>query len=178
MKIFISQPLTGIPEEESTAQRIEAENALKYYYKNEEIEFLHHTEETAPDDIDTKRVWYLGMSITILARADIVAFLPGWDESEGCKIEHKVAEEYDYERIESSEMWSILEKYRERDPMTVSDIIKELSKCNPKSTVVFSLNDNFYPIYGQNLKPTYKRTADGKVFQSEAVVFETKEDEE
>jgi len=92
MKIFISQPLTGIPEKESEAKRIEAENALKYYYNDETIEFIHHTECIAPDSVDNKRVWYLGKSLTILANADIVAFLPGWDESEGCKIEHIVAE--------------------------------------------------------------------------------------
>ena len=34
-KIFISQPLSGIPEEESTKQRLKAEDVLRKYYESE-----------------------------------------------------------------------------------------------------------------------------------------------
>lgn len=176
MRIFISQPLTGIPETESTERRIEAENALRYYYKDKSIEFLHHTEETPPSDVDT-RVWYLGMSIAILAKANVVAFLPDWDESQGCSIEHIIAEKYQCKIIESSTMYSIIEKYRKRRPMTVAEIIEQLSKWNPNSTVGFGLNDIIYPIYGYHTNPMHISNSEEGSLSSLGLIFDTKEED-
>lgn len=43
------------------------------------------------DDIG---LWYLGKSIMILSKADIVFFVKGYEEYRGCSTERKVAEEY------------------------------------------------------------------------------------
>lgn len=126
-KIFISQPLTGIPEETSTAQRLEAEEALRYYYKDEDLQFIHHTEKTAPKDVKSKRLWYLGESITILANADAIAFLPGWESSLGCRIEFTISDEYKIEPIIGREMDEILKEYRERHPLYKADTINTMA---------------------------------------------------
>lgn len=126
-KIFISQPLTGIPEETSTAQRLEAEEALRYYYKDEDLQFIHHTEKTAPKDVKSKRLWYLGKSITILADADAIAFLPGWENSLGCRMEFTLSDGYKIERIIGQEMDDILKEYRERHSLYKADTINTMA---------------------------------------------------
>lgn len=130
-KIFISQPLTGIPEETSTAQRLEAEEALRYYYKDEDLQFIHHTEKTAPKDVKSKRLWYLGKSITTLADADAIAFLPGWESSLGCTIEFTISDEYKIESIMGREMDEILKEYREQHSLHKTDVINT-AECYPK----------------------------------------------
>lgn len=129
-KIFISQPLTGIPEEESTAQRLEAEEALRYYYKDEDLQFIHHTEKTAPKDVKSKRLWYLGKSITILADADAIAFLPGWARSSGCRIEFSISNEYKIESIMGWEMDEILKEYKQH-LLRKGEVINT-AECYPK----------------------------------------------
>ena len=41
-----------------------------------------------------KPLYYLGESLKLLSEADIVMFLPGWEEARGCRIEHECALEY------------------------------------------------------------------------------------
>jgi hypothetical protein len=50
--------------------------------------------KTVPDGIKNVRVWCLGDSIRLMSTADLVIFAPGWDEARGCRVEHKVCEEY------------------------------------------------------------------------------------
>lgn len=129
-KIFISQPLTGIPEEKSTTQRLEAEEALRYYYKDEDLQFIHHTEKTAPKDVKSKRLWYLGKSITILADADAIAFLPGWESSLGCRIEFTISNEYKIEPIIGQKMDEILKEYKQH--LLCKGEVINTAECYPK----------------------------------------------
>ncbi len=135
-KIFISQPLTGIPEETSTAQRLEAEEALRYYYKDEDLQFIHHTEKTAPKDVKSKRLWYLGKSITTLADADAIAFLPGWMRSSGCKIEFSISNEYKIESIMGWEMDEILKEYRKQHSLHKTDVISTAACTIQRSDLI------------------------------------------
>lgn len=47
----------------------------------------------APKNVD-EAVWFLAKSIEVLANADKVIFMKGWEKERGCKIEHQVAVEY------------------------------------------------------------------------------------
>jgi len=39
-------------------------------------------------------VYCLGESIKLMEDADIAVFAPGWENARGCRIEHKICEEY------------------------------------------------------------------------------------
>lgn len=96
-KLFISQPMNGKTDEEILKERNKAINIVKDIV-GEEVEVL----ETFFDDLgpDKKPLHYLAKSLEYLAEADIAYFVPGWENSRGCKIEHQCAVEYGIDRIE------------------------------------------------------------------------------
>ena len=90
-KLFISQPMRGLKDEEILKVReeikIRAEKTI-----GEPIELLDSFIEEYPGEINKSiPVWYLGKSIQILSQADIVYFGEGWENARGCKIEYEIA---------------------------------------------------------------------------------------
>ena len=97
-KLFISQPMANLTEQQIREAREEAVKEIKKLYGDEEIKVIDSiiTEETegkAP-------IWFLGKSIELMADADICVFLEGWEDARGCRVEHLVAEEYGVEFIQ------------------------------------------------------------------------------
>lgn len=98
-KLFISQPMRGLTDEEIlTAReeiRVKAENII-----GEPVVRLLQSffEEFHPTG--NIPVAYLGKSISLLAKADVVYFGEGWKEARGCRIEHEVAVQYGIDIIE------------------------------------------------------------------------------
>lgn len=88
---FISQPMAG-----KTTERIKWERA-QYL---DELEARGYVvldtvfEDYATANVKHKEPFYLGRALERLAHADKAFFLPGWQESRGCQIEHLVAERY------------------------------------------------------------------------------------
>lgn len=99
-KLFISQPMRGLTDEEILKAREEirakAESVI-----DEPIELIDSFFENYPGE-ENKHipVWYLGKSIQLLSQADVAYFGEGWSEARGCKIEHEVAKQYRIEIIE------------------------------------------------------------------------------
>ena len=93
MKIFISQPIAGKTDDEIKGNRKTAEGYLKRKYWDHTVEFL----DSFFEDYNGNAVQFLGKSLMVLAEADLVVFLPGWKDNRGCRIEHMVALEYDYQ---------------------------------------------------------------------------------
>lgn len=96
MKLFISQPMNGLSDEEILKQREEAKNLVEYIL-GEEVEVIDSFIQGAP--ADAKPLWYLGKSIELLATADVVHFCDGWEDARGCKIERLCAQEYGLQMI-------------------------------------------------------------------------------
>ena len=94
MKIFLSQPMAGKEEKEILLERAYVTEFLKEKL-GEDIEILH-TYYDGPEP----PLYKLGMAIQAMANADMVFFLPGWNESRGCKIEYQCAKEYKLDRYE------------------------------------------------------------------------------
>lgn len=93
VKVFFSQPMRGKTGEQIRAERDEWVDRFSKL-SNKEIEVI----DTVFDDLDnedpTTPLKCLGMSLYMMADADIVVFLPGWFNARGCKIEHECAEKY------------------------------------------------------------------------------------
>ena len=99
-KIFISQPMRGLTDEEILKAREEI--LIKAEKKTgEPVELIDSFMEDYPGEINKHiPVFYLGKSIQFLSQADIAYFGGDWRNARGCKIEHEVAKQYGIEIIE------------------------------------------------------------------------------
>lgn len=98
MKVFISQPMAGLSDEEILKKREFNINMIKMQlpeYAN--VEFIDSF--TKPEDIVENRVKMLGHSIMMLADADVCIFLPGWMDSPGCLTEFDVCKRYNIKSV-------------------------------------------------------------------------------
>lgn len=101
IKIFISQPMSGLTQENIEYLRL----GIKNYLAEEiamikgypcEPEFINNLCE----DADTyKPLELLSRSIADLAKADVAYFASGWEKARGCKIEHECAVAYGIDTI-------------------------------------------------------------------------------
>lgn len=99
-KLFISQPMRGLTDEEILKTReeirVRAEETI-----GESVELIDSFIEDYPGEIDKSvPVWYLGKSIQLLSQADIAYFGGDWRNERGCRIEHEVADKYGIKIIE------------------------------------------------------------------------------
>lgn len=92
MKVFISQLMNGRDLEMIALERKQImEHVRKLYPDAEEIQsFFGHP------DMDSKNtpLKMLGMSLELMAEADLVVFADCWSLGRGCKIEHDAALQY------------------------------------------------------------------------------------
>ena len=93
-KLFISQPMRGLTDEEILKVREEI-RARAEYVIGEPLELIDSFIKDYPGEINKYiPVWYLGKSIQFLSQADIVYFGGDWRNARGCKIEYEVANAY------------------------------------------------------------------------------------
>ena len=98
IKIFVSQPMRGIPEEEIRTirqiymRRILPDIAKDFLCSIDDFEVIDSILEQNGTPIEL-----LARSLVMMQDADIAVFLPGWRRSRGCKIEYEVATRYQYE---------------------------------------------------------------------------------
>lgn len=97
MKIFISQPMHNKTKVDILKERSKIVSELQDKYgKNLEILYsIINSEDN--DEIKNIPVWYLSRSIDLISKADKVYFVKGWRNAKGCRIEHKICEEYGIE---------------------------------------------------------------------------------
>ena len=99
--IFISQPMHGL----SMKQIMDLRQDIIVKRLNLHRGHVRIIDNINKEDIpyEAGRVWCLGDSIKLMDEADIVVFAPGWEKARGCRIEHKVCEEYGIPYIDLSE---------------------------------------------------------------------------
>lgn len=90
-KLFISQPMNGLSDEEIKAVRSDLIRIAEER-TGEKCEIIDSFFEGAPHD--AKPLWFLGKSFQKLAEADVVIFGKGWKDKRGCIMENKAAKEY------------------------------------------------------------------------------------
>lgn len=96
MKVFISQPMKDLTDEEIKEEREKAITYLKEIY-GDDIEIIDSFFENAPHD--AKPLWFLSKSLELLADADVAYFCNGWEKTRGCRIENTCAKEYGIETL-------------------------------------------------------------------------------
>lgn len=90
-RVFISQPMKGLSNEEIESKRAEAVGYIKACL-GDDVEIIDSFFKDAP--ADAKPLWYLAESIHLLATADYAYFVEGWQNARGCIIEHLCASTY------------------------------------------------------------------------------------
>ena len=93
-KLFISQPMRGLTDEEILKVREEIKNRAEKTI-GETLELINSFIEDYPEENNKFiSVWYLGKSIQFLSQADIAYFGGNWRNARGCKIEYEIANAY------------------------------------------------------------------------------------
>ena len=91
-KVFMSVPMKGYSDEDIRRRMDEIKENIRGRYKDVEfIDSMVHQDPPAGVNVPT---WYLSESIAHLAQADLIYFGEGWKDARGCRIEHRIAEEY------------------------------------------------------------------------------------
>ena len=99
-KLFISQPMRGKTNEQIEAERRRAVKRAKNFVDSQlgipegerKIEVIDSFFADAPHEANP--LWFLGKSLELMSKADIVFFVSGWDTARGCRIENLAAHEY------------------------------------------------------------------------------------
>lgn len=102
MKVFISQPMSGLTDAEIVVVReklfgdYQAEHPeavlMDSYSEIKKLMGKYYTYEHP-------NVAMLAQSIDVLADCDVVIFAKGWEKHRGCRIEEEVATYYDIHKI-------------------------------------------------------------------------------
>ena len=99
-KLFISQPMKGLTDEEILKTREEIRKKAEKEI-GEPVELIDSFIKEYPGEINKSvPVYYLGKSIQLLSQADIAYFGGDWRNARGCLIEHEVATQYGIKIIE------------------------------------------------------------------------------
>ena len=93
-KLFISQPMRGLKDEEILKAREEIRKKAEKEI-GEPVELIDSFIKEYPGEINKSvPVYYLGKSIQLLSQADIAYFGGDWRNARGCKIEYVIATTY------------------------------------------------------------------------------------
>lgn len=100
MKVFISQVMRGLTDEEILKTREEAIEFAKTTIdlsSGGTIEIIDSFFQSAP--AEAKPLWFLGKSLELLSTADVCLFVGDWENARGCRIEHECCVQYGIPRI-------------------------------------------------------------------------------
>lgn len=104
LKIFISQPMSGLSNEEILEFRKLAINNLdrmeeKYnqFYSDHKVKF-EYIDNTQFDVVKTP-LGYMAKDVELMDTADIVYFSDGWENSRGCNVEYALCKNYNKHMI-------------------------------------------------------------------------------
>ena len=89
-KVFISQPMRNKTDEEIKKERENIISQVKDHF-GEDVEIIDSFKKELKNN---NPVYSLGTSLQMLSEADLAVFAKGWNEANGCSIEHKVCENY------------------------------------------------------------------------------------
>ena len=97
IKVFISQPMKDKTDDQIKEERARAITSVKELLKKDgrgenDFEVIESFFEGAPHD--AAPAWFIGESIKLMSKANVIYFVKGWEDARGCQIEKLVAEKY------------------------------------------------------------------------------------
>ena len=99
MRVVISQPMNGISDDEVLATRMDI--VRKFKEANiEVIDTFFTGNKMDAQEYTNPALYYLGLSIDSIGRADAVYFVPGWDKARGCIIEREICKAYEIQILD------------------------------------------------------------------------------
>lgn len=91
-RVFISQPMSGLTNDEILEARRKAADYISIVYPDNEIVVIDSYQPQADNTYNAiSAVNLLGQALSKMACAEVIYFAPGWKESKGCQIENEVA---------------------------------------------------------------------------------------
>lgn len=84
-KLYISQPMAGMEDQDILKEREKA-IGLAEIYVGEPVEVIDSFFQGVPEN--KTPLWFLSKELELMSVADIVYFAPGWEKARRCKIEH------------------------------------------------------------------------------------------
>ena len=102
MKVFISQPMTGLTEEEILSIRKQARDNIVAIY-GDDVRIIdgyysdlsrQNIEQSMDGVVNSWDIFWLSESLNSMSEADLIWFVDGWQHSKGCTIEHLCASLY------------------------------------------------------------------------------------
>lgn len=90
MKIYLSGPMTGLPDYNRAAFREAAD-----FYRSQHFQVRDPSrivlEPKQPDEIRSEWQRYMVHAVRMLLECDAIVMLDGWEDSKGARIEHDLA---------------------------------------------------------------------------------------
>lgn len=91
INVFISQPMAGRQERDILAERQAVMEDIRKKFNDPDMEDVGYCSEVKDG---AGNVWYLGGSIQHMDDADIIVFVPGWQNAKGCCMEFAIVKNY------------------------------------------------------------------------------------
>lgn len=91
MKVFISQPMSGLTEDEVMTVKHNILEMLSSKYGNiTTVDNYNHIDVP----VDAGSIWHLGTSIQMMEECDAIFFADGWENARGCCVEYEICKYY------------------------------------------------------------------------------------
>ena len=130
-KIFISQPMRGLTDDEIKSHRQNAIEFLQRKYPGCEIIDSFFEGESTPDN----PLELLGKSIQMLNDVNAIYMLKGWQNARGCVTEHDVAHRYGIKVIYEDHEDDINTQKTYNDILSITDTIPYMMSPSFKDRV-------------------------------------------
>lgn len=91
-RVYVSQPMRDVPEADILKTREICLDFAKGFFPYDEIIEVPKFDLTKVRGLHPVRI--LGMSIELMSDADLVVFAEGWQYARGCRIEHRICQDY------------------------------------------------------------------------------------
>ena len=92
----ISQPMSGI---QLNDVKLARQHVIEHF-TGKGWTYVDNVITSFENDPDPKPLWYLGKSLELMSKCDVVIFMEGWEKARGCQLEHAACEAYGIHTIE------------------------------------------------------------------------------
>lgn len=96
MKVFASQPMSGLTSDKIEEQLCDTKSWLRQYFGADVEVFNAYIKQEAPASLHFGQIgiWYLMESLKIMSKCEAVVMIGEWWKYRGCILEYKIAKEY------------------------------------------------------------------------------------